>query len=107
MFLTALYKVCFLSILLHGNKAYMEVNQYTVLLDLKSSILREVSCPRDPKAVLFRLAKFLSESLITVQPFSSQNPDLCFRKVRGVYFNRSLPETRFTLQKLSTKSNYG
>ena len=107
MFLTALYKVCFLSILLHGNKAYMEVNQYTVLLDLKSSIMREVSCSRDPKAVLFRLAKFLSESLITVQPFSSQNPDLCFRKVIGVYFNRSLAETRLTLQKLSTKSNYG
>ena len=35
-----------------------------VLLDLKSAILREVSaCPRDTKAVLFRLVKFLLEAL--------------------------------------------
>jgi len=35
-----------------------------VLLDNKSSILRKVSaCPRVPKAVLFRLAKFLLEAL--------------------------------------------
>ena len=34
------------------------------LLDLKSSILREVSAySRDPKAVLFHLAKFLLEAL--------------------------------------------
>ena len=33
-------------------------------MDLKSKILREVVvCPRGPKAVLFRLAKFLSENL--------------------------------------------
>jgi hypothetical protein len=36
-----------------------------VLLDLKSSILREVAaCPRGPKAVLFRLAKFFLENLV-------------------------------------------
>jgi hypothetical protein len=34
-----------------------------VLLDLKSSILREVSvCPRGPKAFLFRLAKLFLEA---------------------------------------------
>jgi len=36
-----------------------------VLLDSKSSILRKVSaCPRGPKAVWFRLTKFLLEALI-------------------------------------------
>ena len=35
------------------------------LLDLKSSILSKVTaCPRSPKAVLFRLAKFLLEAMI-------------------------------------------
>ena len=37
-----------------------------VLLDLKSSILREVqACPRGPKTILFRLAKFLLKVLIS------------------------------------------
>jgi hypothetical protein len=36
-----------------------------VLLESKSSIFREVSaCPRDPKTVWFRLAKFLLEARI-------------------------------------------
>jgi hypothetical protein len=35
-----------------------------ILLDLKFSFLREVSaCPRDPKAVLFRIVKILLEAL--------------------------------------------
>ena len=39
---------------------------YLVLLDKKLSILREVStCPRGPKAILFRLAQFLLEALMT------------------------------------------
>jgi hypothetical protein len=37
-----------------------------VLLDFKSSILREVqACPRGPKTILFRLAKFLLKVLIS------------------------------------------
>jgi hypothetical protein len=41
------------------------VGLQVVLLDLKSSILREVSaCPRGPKAVLFRLAQFLFEAMV-------------------------------------------
>ena len=42
-----------------------------VLLALKSSILRKVlACPRGPKAVSFRLAKFLLEALLT-SPFNN------------------------------------
>jgi len=60
MFVTALCSICYLDILLH-----MKYSLQVVLLDLKSSILREVSaCPRDPKAVLFRLAQFLFEALV-------------------------------------------
>ena len=39
----------------------VQENLPVVLLYLKSSTLR--ACPRDPKAVLFRLAKFLLEAL--------------------------------------------
>ena len=40
------------------------ISLQVVLLALKSSILREVSaCPRDPKAVLFRIGKFVLEAV--------------------------------------------
>jgi hypothetical protein len=48
-----------MDILLHRKYSIYE-SLSVVLLDLKSSILREVStCPRGPKAVMFCLAKFL------------------------------------------------
>jgi hypothetical protein len=40
---------------------------------LKSSISREVSaCPLGPKAVLFRLAKFLLDALIMAMPIFAE-----------------------------------
>ena len=46
----------------------MKVYLPVVLLDLKSSILREVATfLRGPKVVLFRLAKFLLEALDMIQ----------------------------------------
>jgi hypothetical protein len=56
--------------MLSGHSAAQEIKHIyeslsVVLLDLKSSILREVStCHRGPKAVMFRLAKFLMEALM-------------------------------------------
>ena len=49
----------------------MKVYLPVVLLNLKSSILREVAAfLRGPKAVLFRLAKFLLEALDMIQQLS-------------------------------------
>jgi hypothetical protein len=66
MFVTAFCKVYVIwTFHCTGNKTFVKVNQW-FLLYLESSILREVSaCPQGPKAVLFRLAKFLFEALGT------------------------------------------
>jgi hypothetical protein len=54
MFVTALYKIY----------VVWTFCCTVVVLDLQSSTLREVSaCPRSPKVVLFRQAKFLLETL--------------------------------------------
>jgi hypothetical protein len=44
---------------------YLDFFIFFLYFQLKSTIFREVSvCPRGPKAVLFRLAKFLLEALV-------------------------------------------
>ena len=55
-----------------------------VLLDLKSSILKEISsCPLGPKAALFRLAKFLLEALYSLFG-DSENRGNNYLKIRDL-----------------------
>jgi hypothetical protein len=66
MFVTALYKVFVIWTFCCTGKKSIYESLPVVLMNIRSSILREVSaCPRGSKTIFFRLAKFLLEALCT------------------------------------------
>ena len=64
MFVTVLHSICYLDILLHIYESLQVVFIEPQILNFE----RSLNLPRGPKAVLFRIAKFLLETLlITIQ----------------------------------------